>query len=108
MGGRQTLNIGLANLDKFSNVLAYSSAVRNPEQDSVMMRLISDPAKLNKSLKVFWIGCGKEDGLFAGNQSLSDILKKKGINHTFFPTTGAHTWKVWRLYLFETLPLIFK
>jgi enterochelin esterase family protein len=108
MGGRQTLNIGLGHLDKFSNVLAFSSAVRNPEQDSVMLKLLSDPVKINKALKVFWIGCGREDGLFAGNQSLSDILKKKRITHTFFPTGGAHTWTVWRQYLFETLPLIFK
>jgi enterochelin esterase-like enzyme len=108
MGGRQTLNIGLAHLDKFSNILAFSSAVRNPEQDSVLMRLISDPVKINNALKVFWIGCGTEDGLFAGNKGLSDILKKKGITHTFYPTGGAHTWTVWRLYLFETLPLIFK
>jgi len=108
MGGRQTLNIGLGHLDKFSHILAYSSAVRNPEQDSVMLKLLSDPAKINKSLKLFWIGCGREDGLFAGNQSFSDMLKKKEIKHTFYPTGGAHTWTVWRLYLLETLPLIFK
>lgn len=108
MGGRQTLNIGLGHLDKFSNILAYSSAVRNPEQDSVILRLLSDPVKINKALKVFWIGCGREDGLFAGNQSLSDMLKKRGITHTFYPTGGAHTWTNWRLYLYESLPLIFK
>jgi enterochelin esterase-like enzyme len=108
MGGRQTLNIGLGHPDKFSHILAYSSAVRNPEQDSVMLKLLSDPAKINKSLKVFWIGCGREDSLFPGNQSFSDMLKKKDIKHTFYATGGAHTWTVWRLYLFETLPLIFK
>ncbi len=107
MGGRQTLNIGLGHLDKFSHILAYSSAVRNPEQDSVMVRLLSDPAKINKALKVFWIGCGTEDGLFAGNKSLTEMMKKKGITHTFYPTAGAHTWTNWRLYLSETLPLIF-
>ncbi len=108
MGGRQTLNIGLGHLDKFSHVLAYSSAIRNPEQDSIISRLLSDPAKINKALKVFWIGCGSEDGLFAGNKSFSDMLNKKGITHIFYPTGGAHTWTNWRLYLHETLPLIFK
>ena len=108
MGGRQTLNIGLGHLDKFSHILAYSSAVRNPERDSVILRFLSDPAKINKALRVFWIGCGREDGLFAGNQSLSDMLKQKGITHTFFPTGGAHTWTNWRLYLYESLPLLFR
>lgn len=108
MGGRQTLNIGLGHLDKFSHILAYSAAVRNPGQDSVILKFLSDPAKINKALKVFWIGCGREDGLFAGNQSLSDMLKQKGINHTFYPTGGAHTWTNWRLYLYESLPLLFR
>ena len=107
MGGRQTLNIGLSHLNKFSYILAYSSAVFNPEQDSVIQELISDPDKINNNIKVFWIGCGTEDGLFAGNKSLSDILKRKDVRHTFFKTDGAHTWTVWRQYLYETLPLLF-
>ncbi len=108
MGGRQTLVIGLAHLDKFNYILPYSAAVRNVSQDSVLQKLISDPASINKSLKVFWIGCGTEDGLFAGNKSLSEQLTGKGIRNTFFQTPGAHTWLVWRLYLNETLPLLFK
>jgi enterochelin esterase-like enzyme len=108
MGGRQTLVIGLAHLDKFNYILPYSAAVRNVSQDSVLQKLISDPASINKSLKVFWIGCGTEDGLFTGNKSLSEHLTGKGINNTFFQTPGAHTWLVWRLFLNETLPLLFK
>ena len=107
MGGRQTLSVGLANLYKFSYVLPYSAAVRNVEQDSTLNSLISDPAKINKELKLFWIGCGTEDGLYAGNKSLSELLTKKGITHVFYPTAGTHTWLVWRLYLSETLPLLF-
>jgi enterochelin esterase-like enzyme len=107
MGGRQTLSIGLANVDKFSYVLPYSAAVRNVKQDSALISLLSDPARLNKELKLFWIGCGTEDGLFTGNKSLSEFLTKKGITHVFYPVAGAHTWLVWRLYLFETLPLLF-
>ena len=108
MGGRQTLYVGLYHPDKFSYILAYSSAVLNPEQDSLMLRLISDPAQINDNLNVFWMGCGTGDRLFAGNKSLSDLLVKKGIKHIFFTTGGAYTWALWRLCLFKTLPLLFK
>jgi enterochelin esterase-like enzyme len=108
MGGRQTLSVGLANLDKFSYILPYSAAVRNAEQDSALISLTSVPDRINKELKLFWIGCGTEDGLYTGNKSLSELLIKKGIKHVFYTTPGAHTWLVWRLYLYETLPLLFK
>jgi enterochelin esterase-like enzyme len=107
MGGRQTLTIGLAHLDKFSYILPYSAAVRNVDQDSILQRLLFDPAKINKGLKLFWIGCGTEDSLYPGNKSLSELLTKKGITNVFYPTPGAHTWLVWRLFLFESLPLLF-
>ncbi len=107
MGGKQTLSVGLANLDKFSNTLPYSVAVRNVEQDSALISLTSVPDKINKEMKLFWIGCGTEDGLYAGIRSLSEFLIKKGIKHVFNRTPGAHTWLAWRLYLYETLPLLF-
>jgi enterochelin esterase-like enzyme len=108
MGGRQTLTIGLAHLDKFGYILPYSSAVFNVERDSLLQKLLSDPVKINKDLKLFWIACGTEDGLFTGNKGLSELLGKKGITHTFYPTGGAHTWPVWRNYLNQSLPLLFK
>jgi enterochelin esterase-like enzyme len=107
VGGRQALSIGLANLDKFSYALPYSAAVRSMEQDSTLTRLLPDPAIMNKKLKLFWIGCGTEDGLYAVNKSLAELMTKKGITHLFYPTAGANTWLVWRLYLFKTLPLLF-
>ena len=48
---------------------ADSAAVRNTEQDSTLISLLSDPAKINRDLRLFWIGCDTEDGLFTGNKS---------------------------------------
>jgi enterochelin esterase-like enzyme len=107
MGGGQALSIGLSNMDKFAYILPLSAAARNVDQDPTMQKLLSDPAKINKDLRLFWIGCGTEDRLFAPAKSFSDFLDKKGITHTFYPTPGGHTWLVWRLFLYETLPLLF-
>lgn len=108
MGGGQTLSIGLNNMDKFAYILPLSAAARNADQDPTMQKILSDPNKINKDLKLFWIGCGTEDGLFTSAKSFSDLLNKKGINHIFYPTPGAHTWLVWRLFLNEFLPYLFK
>jgi enterochelin esterase family protein len=36
------------------------------------------------------------------------MLKAKGIAHTYQTTEGNHTYAVWRRYLAEFAPLLFK
>jgi enterochelin esterase family protein len=108
MGGRQTLTIGLSNTDQFSYVAAFSSAIHNMNQEEVFQDFLSDPAKANKKMDLIWIGCGREDRLFEANHNYSNLLKQKGINHTYRPTGGAHTWRLWMKYLNEVLPLLFQ
>ena len=76
--------------------------------ESRFSALLADSSSANKKLSLFWIGCGRQDALFAGAQSLSEILTKHQIQHVFRATEGAHTWLVWRRYLAELLPLLFR
>jgi enterochelin esterase-like enzyme len=108
MGGGQTISIGLSNMDKFAYILPLSAAARNADQNPVLQKNLSDPSQVNKDLKLLWIACGTEDGLFASAKSFSDFLDEKGIIHTFFQTSGGHSWPVWRLCVNEFLPLLFK
>src|SRR5690349_6886619 len=59
MGGGQSLNFGLANLDLFAWVGGFSSApnTRPPAE------LVPDPALARDQLKLLWLGCGNKDGL---------------------------------------------
>src|SRR5665811_2268654 len=59
MGGGQSLNFGLGNLDKFAWVGGFSSApnTKKPEE------LVPDPTKTKEQLKLLWISCGDKDGL---------------------------------------------
>src|SRR5690554_2304957 len=59
MGGGQSLNFGLGNLDKFAYVGGFSSApnTKAPEE------LVPDPEKAKKMLKLLWISCGDADQL---------------------------------------------
>ena len=105
MGGGQSLNIGLNNLDKFAWVGGMSSALRNPE--TTVAAALADPAATNKKLKLLWFACGKDDGLVTSARQFSEILDKKNIKHEFRETAGNHSWPVWRRHLEEFAPLIF-
>jgi enterochelin esterase-like enzyme len=103
MGGGQALGIGLHHLDLFSRVAGFSAAVaRQPY--TAFKDVSADPKKVNASLKLLWMGCGREDGLFTPNKEFAEFLKSNGINNTFVESPGAHTWINWRRYLLEVAP----
>ncbi len=105
MGGGQSLTVGLGNLELFGWVGAFSSAVPRGQQFD---KLLAKPETINQSLKLLWIGCGKKDFLFQQNQNLFKRLKAENIKHVAHITEGAHEWRLWRRYLNEFVPLLFK
>jgi enterochelin esterase-like enzyme len=107
MGGGQSLSIGCNNLDRFSAVGAFSAAVP-ADFESRFQAALAGPDSTNSKLKMLWIACGRDDFLFDRSQQLANLLKAKGIRHTFHPTEGAHTYTVWRRYLGEFAPLLFR
>lgn len=100
MGGGQTLNFGLGNIDKFSWVGGFSSAPNTKEPQ----KLLPDPAKA-KELKLLWISCGDHDRLMPFSKRTSDYLTENNIPHIFYVELGGHDFKVWKndLYLFSQL-----
>jgi enterochelin esterase family protein len=101
MGGGQSITIGLAHLDTFAYVGSFSGGARNVDVGAMN-------AKAVNGLKLFWIGCGRDDGAFAANRALSDALQAKGIRHQFRESEGAHVWPVWRLNLHEFSQRLFQ
>lgn len=101
MGGGQSLNFGLKNLDLFAWVGGFSSApnTKMPEE------LVPDPASAKKNLKLLWISCGDKDNLLNISQRTHDYLKEKEVPHIFYLEPGGHDFKVWKndLYLFSQL-----
>ena len=49
-----------------------------------------------------------DDGALAGAKRTSDFLTSAGITHVYKTTPGAHTWIVWRKYLNEVAPLLWR
>jgi len=107
MGGGHALQIGLSHLDLFSAVAAFSSAVPG-NFESRFKPLLDNADGTNKKLKQLWIGCGRQDPAFERNQKLSELLSAHKIRNTFHPTEGLHNFAVWRRYLVEVAPLLFR
>nr|WP_294876004.1 alpha/beta hydrolase-fold protein [uncultured Pedobacter sp.] len=99
MGGGQSLNFGLGNLDKFAWVGGFSSApnTKRPEE------LIPNPGEAKKKLKLLWISCGDNDGLITFSKRTHDYLAEKGVPHIYYIEPGVHDFKVWKngLYIFS-------
>ncbi len=109
MGGGQALSIGLNNIDLFSHVGGFSAALGNAANfPKTYAGLIAHPVEANRRLRLLWVGCGTEDGLFGASKQFSGFLTDNKIKHTFRESGGAHTWMVWRRYLNEISPLLFK
>jgi enterochelin esterase-like enzyme len=109
MGGGQSLNIGLTHLELFHWIGVFSAGLpRNSDPEQTFADLFANPAASNKKIKLLWIGIGRQDPGFESAQKLSDLLHKHEIEHIFHPSEGKHAWTVWRHYLNEFAPLLFK
>ncbi|WP_026461530.1 alpha/beta hydrolase-fold protein [Adhaeribacter aquaticus] len=99
MGGGQSLNFGLGNLDKFAWVGGFSSAPNT----KVPELLVPNPEEAKKKLKLLWISCGNNDNLITFSKRTHDYLFAKNVPHVYYIEPGVHDFKVWKngLYMFS-------
>lgn len=104
MGGGQSLNFGLGNLNKFAWVGAFSAApnTKRPEE------LVPDPQAAVEKLKLLWISCGASDGLLSFSRRTHDYLLLKNVPHFYYIEPGVHDFKVWKDGLYMFTQLLFK
>jgi enterochelin esterase family protein len=65
-------------------------------------------SSLKAGTKLVWLATGVDDRLIANTRSTVDILKQHGFQPEFLETPGAHTWLVWRDYLRQFAPRLFR
>ena len=99
MGGGQSLNFGLGNLDMFAWVGGFSSAP-NTKLPEV---LVPNPEEAKKKLKLLWISCGDADGLLNFSKRTHEYLLQNNLPHVYYLEPGGHDFKVWKngLYMFS-------
>ncbi len=104
MGGGQSLNFGLGNLDIFAWVGGFSSAPNTKPP----AELLPDPDATRKKLKLLFISCGASDRLISFSKRTHDYFEKNNVPHIYFIEPGVHDFKVWKNGLFMFSQLLFK
>lgn len=104
MGGGQSLNFGLGNLDTFAWVGGFSSApnTRPPAE------LVPDPQAAARQLKLLFISCGNRDGLIRISQGVQAYLKENNVPHIWHVDDHGHDFQHWKKALYHFSQLIFK
>lgn len=105
MGGGQSLNFGLGNLDIFAWVGGFSSApnTKAPEE------LVPNPEETKQKLKLLWISCGENDRLITFSKRTHDYLESNKVPHIYYVVPGGeHDFKVWKSGLYMFSQLLFK
>jgi enterochelin esterase-like enzyme len=105
MGGGQSLNFGLGNLDTFAWVGGFSSApnTKRPEE------LIKDQTEAAKKLRLLYVACGDKDGLFWISEGVHRMLDEKKVPHVYNVIPGGgHDFRVWKADLYTFAQLIFR
>ncbi|RIK78394.1 MAG: esterase [Planctomycetota bacterium] len=105
MGGGQSLNFGLNNLDTFAWVGGFSSApnTKRPAE------LIEDHAEAAKKLRLLYVACGDGDGLFRISEGVHKMLEEEHVPHIYRVIPGGgHDFKVWKSDLYHFAQLLFR
>ena len=107
MGGMQTFQTTLQNLDKFAYIGAFSPGLPQATIDKV---ILANPAEFNKKVKLLWIGTGTVERDSNPNiLRLHEEFEKAGVKHVYYESPGtAHEWLTWRRDLYEFAPLLFR
>ncbi|HZF28469.1 MAG TPA: alpha/beta hydrolase-fold protein [Gammaproteobacteria bacterium] len=111
MGGAQTLEIAIQNLQDYGYVGVFSSGVFSaPQSDEWAQRYAKqlDDPHAKAGLDVLWFATGADDFLLPTTKATVGLFEKHGFKPVFVQSTGAHTWINWRNYLHEFAPQLFK
>lgn len=104
MGGGQSLDFGLAHLDTFAWVGAFSAAPNTKKPED----LLPDPAAARDKLKLLYVSCGNKDGLLRISQSVHAYLKEHDVPHVWSVDGHAHEPVEWKNNLYWFLQHVFR
>ena len=104
MGGGQSLNFGLGNLDRFAWVAGFSSAPNTKPPGE----LVADPEAARGRLKLLYLSCGNKDGLINISQGVQRHLKKHDVPHVWNVDDHGHDGASWGSNLYHFARKLFR
>lgn len=116
MGGNQTFQVTMRNLDKFAYIGGFSGTMNGLSTEpldpaTALDGLFKDGAAVKKKVKLIWIGRGTAEPkpFPAAIGEFRAMLDKAGIPHVYFESPGtAHEWLTWRRSLNDFAPRLFR
>ena len=102
MGGRQSCMLSMRYPRTFGYVGLFSG-VAVPEGNEAAL-----DAVFAAKPKLYWIACGKADGVMTNSRLLKDWCDAKGYPAILHESEGGHIWRNWRCYLTEFATMLFK
>lgn len=111
MGGYHSLHISRYFPNTFDYVGLFSAAILpNPGINSDVYKNIPETLLLQKDngYKLYWIAIGKDDFLYDANIEFRKMLDDMSFTYKYRESEGGHTWRNWRIYLTEFMPMLFK
>jgi enterochelin esterase family protein len=103
MGGGHTLQTTNNNPGVFGWIGVWSAGGQNTPE------FVSALTKLKESgVKHYWIGVGSTDFALRGSETLHEAAKKAELNVSYHIAPGAHYWFIWRQFLGEFGPILFR
>ena len=102
MGGRQSAALSRKYPTMFGYVGMFSGVVPPEEDDKALEAVFAAKPKL------YWIACGKTDGVMENSLLLKEYCEEKGYPVSFYESEGGHIWRNWRVYLTEFAQKLFK
>ncbi|ODS52916.1 MAG: hypothetical protein ABS36_15785 [Acidobacteria bacterium SCN 69-37] len=108
MGGQQTITVSMSRPDMFKYVGVFSIGQADNTRETFYADKLPNLSTIN-GWNVHWWAWGHVDFLQPDAVKTVDYLKSKGVKFTTTrETAGGHDWRVWRDYLHEFVPLLFK
>ncbi len=114
MGGFQSFQITLNNLDKFAWIGGFSGAgqmQQGVEFSKLYNGVWADADTFNKKIKLMYLSTGtaEPERMFQTVNNFHKELEKAGIKHVYYESPGtAHEWLTWRRSLNQFASMIFK
>ena len=93
MGGRQSCMLSMHYPDKFGYVGLFSG-VAVPEGNEAAL-----DAVFAAKPKLYWIGCGKDDGIMVNSKKLKEFCDQRGYPATLYESECGIIWRNLRIYL---------
>ncbi len=106
-GGHQTMDLVMANRDKFAYMGGFSGAIFGLDIDKTYDGAFKRADEFNRDIRYIFLSCGSEENF--GTGKLVDTLRSAGIKVDYYVSPGTHhEWLTWRRSLKRFVPQLFK